>query len=143
VTGLPTVGLRSGEYGRDPAPEMLSRTPYCPFRADIWQLGNMFMSSFSVHSRLMLNLVKLTLKISQHLFCISPDLVNLFSDMVSEDPASRPSALQALERVREIELNLSTVARQSRVPAIPDAEYSRRDSQARALDAVYIKPSLP
>jgi serine/threonine protein kinase len=56
VTGLPTKGLRSGRYGWDPAPEMLLGTPYCLFRADIWQLGNMFKSSFSVHNHLALNL---------------------------------------------------------------------------------------
>ena len=48
VTGLPTTGVRTGEYGRKPAPEMLSGAPYCPFRADIWQLGTMFKSSFGI-----------------------------------------------------------------------------------------------
>jgi hypothetical protein len=43
ATGLPFAGLRTGKYGRDPAPEMLSEAPYCPFRADIWQLGHMFL----------------------------------------------------------------------------------------------------
>jgi hypothetical protein len=60
--------------------------------------------------------------------------VDLFSDMVSKDPTSRPLASQALERVREIELNLSIETRRSRVPAIPDAEYSRRDAEARTHD---------
>jgi hypothetical protein len=55
--------------------------------------------------------------------------------MVSEDPTSRPSALQALERVREIEWSMSVEMRQHKVPAIPEAEYSRRDAEARARDA--------
>jgi hypothetical protein len=47
VTGLPITGIRTGgEYGRKPAPEMLSGAPYCPFRADIWQLGTMFKLTF-------------------------------------------------------------------------------------------------
>jgi serine/threonine protein kinase len=48
VTGIPSDGIRTGEYERDPVPEMLSEAPYCPFRADIWQLGNLFMSCFGV-----------------------------------------------------------------------------------------------
>jgi hypothetical protein len=43
VTGLPLAGLCTGKYGRDPAPEMLSEAPYCPFRADVWQLGHIFL----------------------------------------------------------------------------------------------------
>jgi hypothetical protein len=30
VTGLPTTGIRSGEYGRDIVPEMLSGRPIVP-----------------------------------------------------------------------------------------------------------------
>jgi hypothetical protein len=49
VSGLPTKGLR-GKYGRDVVPEMLSEKPYCPFRADVWQLGTMFLKCFEVKS---------------------------------------------------------------------------------------------
>jgi hypothetical protein len=48
VTGLPSDGLRTGKYERDPAPEMLSEAPYCPFLADMWQLGNLFRYCFGV-----------------------------------------------------------------------------------------------
>ena len=49
MTGLPITGIRTGgEYARKPAPEMLSGDPYCPFRADIWQLGTMFKLTFGV-----------------------------------------------------------------------------------------------
>ena|ERR1700720_816456 len=48
VTGLPITGIRSGKYGRDVVPEMLTGSPYCPFRADVWQLGTMFKSYFGV-----------------------------------------------------------------------------------------------
>ena len=54
VTGLPTAGVRPGEYGRDVAPEMLLESPYCPFRADIWQLGTMLRSIFGVCPQLLL-----------------------------------------------------------------------------------------
>lgn len=55
VTGLPTDGVRPGQYGRDPAPEMLLEIPYCPFCADIWQLGAMFKSIFGVCPPLLLS----------------------------------------------------------------------------------------
>ena len=46
MTGLPITGIRTGgEYARKPAP---SGDPYCPFRADIWQLGTMFKLTFGV-----------------------------------------------------------------------------------------------
>jgi len=48
ITELPTTDLRPGQYGRDIAPEMLSESPYCPFRLDIQQLGIMFKSIFGV-----------------------------------------------------------------------------------------------
>jgi hypothetical protein len=54
VTGLPTVGLCPGQYGRDVAPEMVLESPYCPFRADIRQLGTMFKSIFGVCPQLLL-----------------------------------------------------------------------------------------
>jgi hypothetical protein len=47
VSGLPTKGLH-GKYGRAVVPEMLSEEPYCPFRADVWQLGKMFLRCFQV-----------------------------------------------------------------------------------------------
>jgi len=84
VTGLPITGIRTGEYGRKPAPEMLSGAPYCPFRADIWQLGTMFNLTF------------------WHLFYLSQPLVDLFDIMCSEDPSSRPSASEALDCVRRL-----------------------------------------
>jgi serine/threonine protein kinase len=102
LTGLPTTGIRTGEYGREPAPEMLSGTPYCPFRADIWQLGTMFNSRFGVRVRSQLFPPLLQLSSSQHLRHLSEPLVDLFDTMCSEDPSSRPSASEALECVRRL-----------------------------------------
>ncbi len=42
ITGLPNVRAgRSGEYAREYAPEMIVCDPYCPFKADVWYLGQM------------------------------------------------------------------------------------------------------
>ncbi|THH11172.1 hypothetical protein EW146_g8140 [Bondarzewia mesenterica] len=99
VTGLPTTGIRSGEYGRDIAPEMLSGAPYCPFHADVWQLGTMFKTYFG------------------HLDHLSQSLVGLFDTMCSGDPASRPSVSEALQRVQQLELS-----RQTLLSGVPDSE---------------------
>ena len=105
VTGLPITGIRTGKYGRKPAPEMLSENPYCPFRADIWQLGTMFKMLFGV---CVLGLVYFSLSqlsSSQHLRHLSEPLVDLIDIMCSEDPSSRPSASEALDRVRRLVLS--------------------------------------
>lgn len=46
ITGIPyTASGRPGTYGRPIAPEMKkSDVPYCPFRADVWQLGTLMKS---------------------------------------------------------------------------------------------------
>ena len=107
VTGFPTTGVRTGEYGRRPAPEMLSGDPYCPFRADIWQLGTMFKSSFGVcvKSRVSLSHTQLSTSQSPHLCHLSQQLVDLIDTMCSEVPSSRPSASEALDCVRQLVLS--------------------------------------
>ncbi|THH19667.1 hypothetical protein EW146_g1547 [Bondarzewia mesenterica] len=123
VTGLPTTGIRTGKYGREAAPEMLSGAPYCPFRADIWQLGTMFKSYFG------------------HLGHLSQSLVELFDMMCSEDPKSRPSASAALERVRQLEPSRQTLL--SEVPEVPDSE-ARIARLAAQLDAqIAMRAALP
>jgi serine/threonine protein kinase len=119
VSGLPITGIRTGQYGRDPAPEMLSGSPYCPFRADIWQLGTMFMSCFDVsgHSALLVDLTKRS--IYQQLGHFSEPLIALFKTMRSEDPSVRPSAASALERVRQISRELPYHTLSSAVPKKP------------------------
>jgi hypothetical protein len=101
VTGLPITGIRIGEYGRKRAPEMLSEAPYCPFRADIWQLGTMFNWRFGVC--VMSHVFSFSqLNSFQHLRHLSEPLVDLFDIMCSEDPSSRPSASEALDCVRRL-----------------------------------------
>ena len=104
MTGLPTTGIRTGEYGRKPAPEMLSGAPYCPFRADIWQLGTMFKSIFGVCVRSHA-FFSLQLSTSQQLGHLSQSLVDLFDIMCSDVPSSRPSASEALDCVRGLVLS--------------------------------------
>ena len=107
VTGFPTTGVRTGEYGRRPAPEMLSGDPYCPFRADIWQLGTMFKSSFGVcvRSCVFLSLSQLSTSQSPYYRHLSQQLVDLFDAMCSEVPSSRPTASEALDCVRQLVLS--------------------------------------
>lgn len=116
VSGLPTKGLR-GKYGRDVVPEMLSEQPYCPFRADVWQLGRMFLRCFQVS----LN----TLNADggpnpvQHLDEPWTPLTQLFTEMTSEDPLSRPTMPQALQCIRQFRSTLSWDNLASRVPRPP------------------------
>jgi hypothetical protein len=119
MSGLPLTGIRAGQYARDIAPEMLSGSPYCPFRADIWQLGTMFMSCFDVshHSALLVDFTKRSL--SQQLGHLSEPLISLFQTMCSEDPSVRPSAASALERVRQISRELPYHTLSSTVPKKP------------------------
>jgi hypothetical protein len=42
VTGLPTAiyGMNDAQrYGKELAPESLKEAPYCPFKADVYQVG--------------------------------------------------------------------------------------------------------
>lgn len=54
VRGVPIEkrGGKLSNYGRHAAPEMLEDEPYCPFRADIWQLGTLFGELFGVSNSL-------------------------------------------------------------------------------------------
>ena len=126
VTGLPITGIRSGEYARKPAPEMLSGDPYCPFRADIFQLGTMFNSCFGVRVRFRVFFSLLQLSSSQHLRYLSEPLVDLFDTMCSEDPSARPTASEALDCVRQLvvprEILTSPVRQPPRVPIILSEE---------------------
>jgi serine/threonine protein kinase len=118
-TGFPGAGLRTGEYNREVAPEMRSGKPYCPFRADIFQLGYMFKTYFGVRAIYQCRRGILTNQTPQHLGQFSQPLVDLFSNMCSDSPASRPSASVALERVRRIRAGLSNDVLSSSVPRYP------------------------
>jgi len=91
VQGIPTArrGGKLSNYGRHAAPEMLLDEPYCPFRADIWQLGTLCGELFG------------------HLGDISRDLVDLLNKMRSNNPKSRPTSSDALAELRRIKRSLT------------------------------------
>jgi hypothetical protein len=111
VTGLPTIGVRPGQYGRDVAPEMLLESPYGPFHADIWQLGIMFKSIFGVCMSTVVAFWSACYiaQFHQHLSSLSPSLVELFNAMCSDDPLSRPLASELLERIRGLDISQETL----------------------------------
>ncbi|KIY50052.1 hypothetical protein FISHEDRAFT_57770 [Fistulina hepatica ATCC 64428] len=80
ISGCPSKH-RLGGYARMPYPEMLTGEPYCPFRADIWQLGTMFRQQFIANDT-------------------CPKLTQLFE--------TRPTAAEALARVIAIRKDLTS-----------------------------------
>ncbi|KAF8916440.1 hypothetical protein CPB85DRAFT_1432124 [Mucidula mucida] len=74
---------REGVYGRPCAPEVSEPGFYSPFRADIWQLGDMLQTEFED----------------------SPHFEGyqvLFKEMMKDDPVLRPSSKEALVEVRRL-----------------------------------------
>ncbi|EJD51266.1 hypothetical protein AURDEDRAFT_159672 [Auricularia subglabra TFB-10046 SS5] len=85
VTGIPIAryGAIAEEYLKPLAPEARLDTPYCPFKADIYQIGASALLEFQdVH--------------------ILPELLTLFSTMASDEPNARPTAAHALAMLRSI-----------------------------------------
>ncbi|KZW01497.1 hypothetical protein EXIGLDRAFT_829973 [Exidia glandulosa HHB12029] len=85
VVGHPTAryGHSIDTYGKALPPEALLDEPYCPFRADIFQLGQEILYEFGYVTTL-------------------PGLVPLAERMTAADPAQRPSIAEALASLREI-----------------------------------------
>ncbi|KAI0316829.1 hypothetical protein OF83DRAFT_1172513 [Amylostereum chailletii] len=81
VTGVPFTNVEA--YRREAPPEMRSGKPYCPFKADIWQLGSTFLCSF---------------KRLDHI----SEILAVFFSMVANDPDSRPTAHAALRSLMEL-----------------------------------------
>ncbi|KAF8526983.1 kinase-like domain-containing protein [Hysterangium stoloniferum] len=84
VSGIPISPRLIEQYGRTPAPEMLSGQPYCPFKCDVWQLGWLFCQTF--------NVCQIT--------ALPSEIKNLYLEMSAENPLDRPTAVIALERLR-------------------------------------------
>ncbi|TDL19894.1 hypothetical protein BD410DRAFT_726519, partial [Rickenella mellea] len=108
VSGLPTQRLYAPDatfehvretYGRDPPPEMLQHSPYCPFKVDVWQLGQMFLSMFEHLSE------------TPH-----QAIIRLFQSMSSTNPELRPSASAALREFRSEISNTTSCELGSIVP---------------------------
>ncbi|KAF8510425.1 kinase-like domain-containing protein [Hysterangium stoloniferum] len=81
VSGIPILRPIE-EYGRLPAPEMLSGKPYCPFKCDIWQMGTLFCETFNQISAL------------------PSEIKQLYLEMTDGNPLNRPTAAVALDRLR-------------------------------------------
>lgn len=77
-------GYPAKEYGKYLGPEANRSAPYCPFKADMYQLGKSALDSFR--------------------FVQAPGLRRLLGRMTSKDPEMRPTAAQALAELRNIRL---------------------------------------
>ncbi|KIK68189.1 hypothetical protein GYMLUDRAFT_255963 [Collybiopsis luxurians FD-317 M1] len=75
-------------YRRAAPPEMRTSHPYCPFKADVWQLGK--------------SLGKCVLDVRQ-----IPDILDLLQEMSADDTQIRPSAREAVNRLNDLRKNLS------------------------------------
>jgi serine/threonine protein kinase len=120
VAGLPVrAGQRQGQYGRVPAPEMLTGERYCPFAADVFQLGVLLDESSGVSAAA--PLLERSLLRPQHLGQLSPRLVDLVKRMRSPLPADRPSAAAAVEEIKALEYDLTRDELRAPVPHPPPA----------------------
>ncbi|KAJ3995506.1 hypothetical protein F5050DRAFT_1903411 [Lentinula boryana] len=87
VTGPP---LPWDIYRRPPPPEMRSELPYCPFKADVWQVGKSFMGCIV------------------HIEHVVPDVLKLFRQMSADSAEDRPSAREAVTQLNKIRNELPT-----------------------------------
>ncbi|EJD43938.1 hypothetical protein AURDEDRAFT_166993 [Auricularia subglabra TFB-10046 SS5] len=84
VSGVPIAryGGTAEQYGKHLPPEALLDIPYCPFKADMYQVG---MHALKYYQNVQL-----------------PELLALFTLMASDDPKARPTAAEALTTFRGI-----------------------------------------
>ncbi|KAE9401103.1 hypothetical protein BT96DRAFT_856830 [Gymnopus androsaceus JB14] len=75
-------------YRRPAPPEMQSELPYCPFKADVWQVG------------------KSLIKCVEHIEDIVPGVVQLLQEMSAEKAEERPSAREAVNQLNKIRSEL-------------------------------------
>ncbi|KAJ3826933.1 kinase-like domain-containing protein [Lentinula raphanica] len=87
VTGPP---LPWDIYRRPAPPEMKSDLPYCPFKADVWQVGKTF--------------IALLLHIEHDI----PDIIRLLRRMCDDNAEDRPSAREAVDQLNKIRNELPT-----------------------------------
>ncbi|KAJ3972288.1 hypothetical protein EV361DRAFT_961947 [Lentinula raphanica] len=87
VTGPP---LPWDIYRRPAPPEMKSDIPYCPFKADVWQVGKTF--------------IALLLHIEHDI----PDIIRLLRRMCDDNAEDRPSAREAVDQLNKIHNELPT-----------------------------------
>lgn len=107
VTGVPIAryGGTAEVYGKLLAPEARLDAPYCPFKADIYQLGAS------------------ALEYCQNVHTL-PELLALLAAMADDDPAARPTAADTLSTLRNICETASDDALDD-IPVDPLSEYRR------------------
>ncbi|KAJ3834008.1 hypothetical protein F5878DRAFT_569067 [Lentinula raphanica] len=71
-------------YKRPPPPEMKLDMPYCPFKADVWQVGKAFLQCVI------------------HIEHDIPDVLKLFRRMSADNTEDRPSAREAVTQLNKI-----------------------------------------
>ncbi|KAJ3723609.1 hypothetical protein DFJ43DRAFT_1201072 [Lentinula guzmanii] len=103
VTGPP---LPWDIYRRPPPPEMQSELPYCPFKADVWQVGKSFMGCIL------------------HIEHVVPDVLKLFRQMSADSAEDRPSAREAVTQLNKIRNELSTEILQACIEELDDYDVS-------------------
>ncbi|PPR07268.1 hypothetical protein CVT26_012428 [Gymnopilus dilepis] len=86
VTGPP---VSFDVYERPAPPEMRKTAPYCPFKADVWQLGCAFLETFG------------------HIEDI-PLVIELLMQMRNSDPAKRPTVQEALDTLNQFRSSISS-----------------------------------
>ncbi|KAJ3786710.1 hypothetical protein GGU11DRAFT_744173 [Lentinula aff. detonsa] len=103
VTGPP---LPWDIYRRPPPPEMQSELPYCPFKADVWQVGKSFMGCIL------------------HIEHVVPDVLKLFRQMSADSAEDRPSAREAVTQLNKIRNGLPTEILQACIEELYDYDVS-------------------
>ncbi|KAJ3798569.1 hypothetical protein GGU11DRAFT_865032, partial [Lentinula aff. detonsa] len=99
VTGPP---LPWDIYRRPPPPEMQSELPYCPFKADVWQVGKSFKACIL------------------HIEHVVPDVLKLFREMTADSAEDRPSAREAVTQLNKIRDELPTKILQASIEEFDD-----------------------
>ncbi|ORY73227.1 kinase-like domain-containing protein [Leucosporidium creatinivorum] len=90
VRGIPTAawGHTSQDYRKEVAPESLEEEPYCPFKADVFQVG---FCAYEIFCRI-------------H---TAEPLRQLLWEMFHDDPSQRPSFAETLVRLEQARAELS------------------------------------
>ncbi|KAJ3864360.1 hypothetical protein EV359DRAFT_81484 [Lentinula novae-zelandiae] len=107
VTGPP---LSWDIYRRPPPPEMLSELPYCPFKADVWQVGKSF------------------IRIVEHIENQIPEILEILRKMSTDRAEDRSSAREAVSQLNEVIARLPPQILQSPIEQVDDYSMDEGDS---------------
>ena len=89
-------------YARRHAPEFASGIAYCPFKLDVWQLGNSF-SDFKVRNSFYIFVLLFSYSILHLPFQSTiPAIDEVLAGMTNIDPAHRLDAKEALDKLGKV-----------------------------------------